>query len=98
MAQFDVFRLRAGGLVLDCQSDWVDFLETRFVIPLLDPDSVPNALKGLHPAFNVEGRELLMATHLGGAVQRNELIEPLHSLERHRYTIIKALDFLITGV
>lgn len=98
MAQFDVYRVGSGELVLDCQSDWVGFLDTRFVIPLLNPDLVPNAIKGLHPAFKVDGQEFLMVTQLGAAVQRNELIEPLLSLERHRYTIIKALDFLITGV
>lgn len=98
MAQFDVYRLGSGEFVLDCQSDWADFLQTRFVVPLLDPELVPAPIKGLHPTFNVEGQDLLMATQLATAVQRHELIEPLHSLERQRYTIIKALDFLITGV
>ena len=98
MAQFDVHRLGSGDFVLDCQSDCVDFLETRLVVPLLNPDLVPSAIKGLHPRFKVDGQELLMATHLATAVPRRELAEPVQSLEAQRYAILNALDFLITGV
>ncbi len=98
MAQFDVYRIGTDGYVLDCQSDWIGHLHTRFAVPMLDPDLVPNPIKNLHPTFQVDGRELLMVTQLGSAIPINELTEPVQSLERHRYTIIKALDFLTTGV
>ena len=98
MAQFDVYRFASRELVLDCQADVVSILQTRLVVPLLNPAVVPDALKSLHPLFEVEGRELLMATHLATAVGRNELGEPLLSLEHRRYEILNALDFLISGV
>ena len=98
MAQLSVYRLATGELVVDCQTDELESLPTRFVAPLLDPEHVPNPIKPLHPTFTIEGRKLVMATHTASAISRNALGDPLHSLEGHRYTIIKALDFLITGV
>ncbi len=98
MAHLDVHRLANGELVVDCQTDELAILPTRFVVPLLDPKNLPNPIKGLHPAFMIDGREHLLATHAASAIAKSRLGEPLQSLERHRYTIIKALDFLITGV
>lgn len=98
MAQFGVHRLASGEWVVDCQTDELSNLPTRFVAPLLDPDLVPDPIKALHPIFEIDGRELLLATHASAAISRNELGDPLHSLERHRYTILNALDFLLTGV
>jgi toxin CcdB len=98
MPQLSVYRLATGELVVDCQADELSILPTRFVAPLLDPELVPSPIKALHPIFTVDDRELILATHAAAAISRNQLGEPLHSLAAHRYTIIKALDFLITGV
>jgi toxin CcdB len=98
MARFGVYRLASGELVVDCQTDELSTLPTRFVIPLLDRELVPNPVKGLHPVFGIEGREMLLATHAAAAMSRNHLGEPLLSLEPQRYAILNALDFLITGV
>jgi toxin CcdB len=99
MAQFDVHRLRTGELVLDCQADMVSkIIKSRFVIPLCDPETVPNAIKSLHPAFRVEGKELLLLTQLASAIPGKDLSKAVQSLESERYTIIKALDFLLTVV
>ena len=98
MAQFGVHRLASGELVVDCQTDELSTLPTRFVIPLLDPKQVPNPIKSLHPAFRLEDRELVLATHVGAAISRSSLGDPLYSLAAHRYTILNAIDFLITGV
>ena len=98
MAQFQVFRLASGVLVVDCQSDDLADLPSRFVLPLLDPDQVPDPIKALHPVILIDGREMLLAAHAGAAISRNHLGKPLQSLESHRYAILSALDFLITGV
>lgn len=37
MAQFDVYRVRGNVLVLDCQSDLLSSLTSRFVVPLRGP-------------------------------------------------------------
>lgn len=98
MAQYDVHRLRSGELVLDCQSDFLSALQTRLVVPLVDPQSVPGPLPRLHPQFDVDGERLLLATHLAGAIPVGELGYPVASLPDHNFTIINALDFLLTGV
>ena len=38
MAQFDVYRIEGGGLVLDCQSDPLRDLGSRVVAPLRPAD------------------------------------------------------------
>jgi toxin CcdB len=98
MAQFDIYRLRTGGLVMDCQTEELATLPTRFVVPLLDPKQVPQLVRSLHPIFEVDGKELVMATHAAAAVSKSTLGKPVQSLAHNRYTIIKALDFLTTGV
>ena len=99
MAQFDVHELKSGGLVLDCQSEAVsDIVSTRFVVPLFEPETVPRAIKSLHPLLRFQDREVAMATQLATAVPSKELSRPLGSLAHERYTILNAIDFLITGV
>ena len=98
MAQFDVYRLTSGELVLDCQADTVSGFDTRFVVPLFDPDLVPNPTQGLHPRFTIDGQDRLMATQLAAAIEQREIAKVVLSLAGHRYTILNALDFLITGV
>ncbi|MEQ1499708.1 MAG: CcdB family protein [Novosphingobium sp.] len=99
MAQFDVYRLSAGGLVLDCQSDAVnDLVSTRLVVPLFDPDAVPQTMKNLHPLLRLHDEIVLMATQLATAVPAKDLSAPIASLEPQRHAILNALDFLITGV
>jgi toxin CcdB len=98
MAQFDVHRLSSGGLVLDCQSDAVsELVRTRFVVPLFDPDSVPKTMQKLHPLLQLNDAAVLMATQLATAVPVKDLSPPIASMANHRYTILNALDFLITG-
>ena len=98
MAQFDVHRIPGGELVVDCQSDFLDMLQTRFVVPLVDPEIVPAPLPRLHPVFEFDGRSVLLATHLAGAVSVRELGPATGSLETASYTIQNAIDFMITGV
>jgi toxin CcdB len=98
MAQFDLYRLASGQLVIDCQAEELSSLPTRIVVPLLDPAMVPRPVKSLHPIFVINRIERVMATHLLSAIPERELGEALQSFERYRYDIVNALDFLITGV
>lgn len=97
MARLDVFRLKSGGLALDCQADLLDFLSTRLVVPLLDPAAVPGPVGRLHPLLTVGEAELLMATHLATAVDLGELGEPIASLADQAEPIGNALDMLLVG-
>jgi toxin CcdB len=97
MSQFDVHRLRNGELVVDCQTDLLSVLETRLVIPLVDPETVPGPLPRLHPLFEIEGEEVLLATHLAAAIPARELGDAVASLATCDLAIGNALDFLIGG-
>lgn len=97
MAQFDVYAL-GDGLVVDCQSDFLDHLQTRLVIPLVHPEIVPQALGRLHPTFTVDDQTVLLATHLAGAVQTADLGPKIGSLDAQYLRVTNAIDFLIGGV
>lgn len=97
MAQFDVCRLGAG-LVIDCQADLLDRLDSRFVVPLVERAAAPPPATRLNPIFEIAGGDYVMATQFASAVQRKELGEAIASLADHGFEIIGALDVLIGGV
>jgi toxin CcdB len=99
MAQFDVHRLKDGRtLVLNCQSDLLDQLNTRFVVPLIDRNDAPAAAKRLNPVFEVVGRDHVMLTQFAAAIQRRELGPVVLSLKHRSFEVTDALDVLISGV
>ena len=95
MARFDL-RRRAGGYLIDVQSNLITGLGTRLTVPLFDADSVPRAMRKLHPVF-VEGRRHVMATHLMGAVPIVELGPAVGSLDDQYDTIVAAIDMIFNG-
>lgn len=98
MARFDVHRQRGStGYLLDCQADILSHLNTRFVVPLLDPVATPPLLPRLHPCFTIDGRQLVMATHLASTVPLALLGEGVVSLADAAHRIMNALDMLLTG-
>jgi toxin CcdB len=98
MAQFDVFRVRDGEeLLLDCQSNMLDPLETRFVVPLLSPDDMPKRIAKLNPRFEIDGREFFMATQGAATIPARMLGARVASLAEAHYVIVGALDMLISG-
>jgi toxin CcdB len=54
-------------------------------------------MRKLHPIFEINGRKLLMATHLIATVPATELGESLLNLTRHHDEIVAALDMLFQG-
>ncbi|TIU36271.1 MAG: plasmid maintenance protein CcdB, partial [Mesorhizobium sp.] len=65
MARYDVFASGIeGGYLLDVQSDLLDHFKTRVVVPLLPLTSAPSPMRKLHPVFEINGRKMVMATHL----------------------------------
>ena len=99
MAQFDVHRLRSNeGLVLDCQSELLQQLDTRFVAPLIPQEDAPAPAQRLNPTFVIEGRRFVMVTQFAAAAHCNELGEAIASLRDHSFEVVGALDVLITGV
>src|SRR3546814_1082896 len=85
---------RGLGFLLDCQSDLLDDLVTRVVVPLMPAagfDPVPR----LNPVLTVNEETLVMATQLIFAIPRERLQRPrseehtseLQSLMRISYAV-----------
>ncbi len=97
MARFDVFRTSDGAYVLDCQSDFLDHLQTRVVVPLLPPTLEPKVADRLNPTFDIDGETYVLFPQFMAAMAQIDLAERITSLSRHDLAIIAALDLLLTG-
>jgi toxin CcdB len=104
MARFDVYA-NAGShaattpYLLDVQSDLLDGLDSRMVIPLRSIKHFPKVKLSsrLTPVFTIESEEFLLETPKMGAVARKALKSPVTSLTHARDQITAALDFLFQG-
>ncbi|MCY7280036.1 MAG: CcdB family protein [Sphingomonas bacterium] len=97
MAQFDVHRL-GDGLVIDCQSDLLTGIDTRFVVPLVSPILAGPMARRLNPVFLVGGEEQVMLTPAASSVYTRELGPIVASLADRSFEIAGAIDVLISGV
>ncbi|GLS39642.1 plasmid maintenance protein CcdB [Mesorhizobium tianshanense] len=98
MARYDVFAGRGeGSYLLDVQSDLLDDFGTRAVIPLLPITMSPPPMRKLHPVIEINGRKMVMATHLIATVPAEELGESRLNIARHHDDIVAALDMLFQG-
>ncbi|MCW3846737.1 CcdB family protein [Sphingomonas sp. LB-2] len=97
MAKFDVYRTSDGTMLLDCQSDVLTHLNTRFVVPLASPDDAVQIDRRLNPLLDVAGREMLMLTHFAAAVPVSGLGRQAGSAADQMFVISNALDMLISG-
>jgi toxin CcdB len=94
MARFDVYALAHGGLAVDCQTDALTEISTRFVVPLLSPDDAPPANTRLNPTFEIDGEMLVMVTQFATAIRVAELRSKIASLADQDVRIIGAIDVL----
>ncbi len=97
MARFDVFRTGDDALVLDCQSDFLDHLQTRVVAPLLPPTLEPKIADRLNPTFDIGGERYVLFPQFMAAVPEANLQQRVTSLAQHDLMIVAALDMLLTG-
>ncbi|QNT78460.1 CcdB family protein [Entomobacter blattae] len=99
MARFDVYVLlqpKSVDYVLNVQSDLLEQLNTRMVVPLLSKNSL-KPIRDLNPVFTIEGKEYMMMTQAMASISQKELKQKVCSLENKRDEIIHALDILLTG-
>lgn len=103
MAQFDVYRnlnsvtSDAIPYLLDVQSDLIDVLRTRVVVPLECCSSF-QPTERLSPMFTIEGCQVAMSTPELAGVHQNLLGEYVCSLSSDRQDILAALDLLFSGI
>ena len=98
MAQFDVLQLRSGEWVIDCQTDILAGISSRFVVPLNLPEDSPPVHPRLNPIFEIGGEQRVMVTQFAGAVTITEIAGRQTSLAREEYRIKNALDMLLSGI
>lgn len=97
MAQFHVYRVPGGGLVLDLQTDLIE-TGTRVVATLVPVASGPKVIGRLEPVFDIEGIAHVLHTAEMAAIPSALLKTPLVAdLSRFNYEIRGALDMVFSG-
>jgi len=104
MARFDVYRNSGPHAadvpyLLDVQSDLLQGLNTRVVVPLRRRDRFPSGRlpDRLMPVFEIEGISCFLETPKLAAVPLRLLKTPVISLADNWAAITGALDFLFQG-
>ncbi|GHU35819.1 plasmid maintenance protein CcdB [Betaproteobacteria bacterium] len=105
MARYDVFpnpgaSERVTPYLLDVQSDLLDALDSRMVIPLRRARDFPAFAKRperLLPAMKIGNEVFMLETPKMAAVPARVLKAPFASLAAERERITAALDFLFQG-
>lgn len=104
MAQFTVYRNKnqrtksTFPLLVDVQSDLLDPLQTRVVIPLTKTSALAKKpLSNLAPTVVFDGENYVLMTPQLAGVARSDLGAPTGSLFEQRQVILAAVDFLLMG-
>jgi toxin CcdB len=105
MSQFSVYRNKNAQtrtrfpFLLDIQSDLLDPLATRVVVPLSPASSTrARSMQTLTPTISVAGKAHLMVTPQLSGVAASELGPVAADASADRDEIVAALDFLFAGV
>jgi len=105
MPQFSVYRNKNAAtrarfpFLLDIQSDLLDPLATRVVVPLATAGPARSrSMQTLTPAIRVERKNYLMITPQLAGVAARELGPVVADASADHPAIIAALDFLISGI
>lgn len=96
MAQFDLYRLADGMLVVDLQTDLIGLDATRIVAPLREEGSYAR-FPGLTPSVGFEGRRWIVRLQELAAVPAAELRVRVGSVGELRDELKRGLDILIDG-
>lgn len=104
MAQLTVYRnknARTKGIfpfLVDVQSDLLDDLQTRVVIPLTKATALTKKpVDRLMPILKFENEPYVLMTPQLAGIGSKELGAATGSLAEHRGIILGAMDFLLTG-
>jgi toxin CcdB len=105
MAQFCVYRnpnprsKATAPLLLDVQSELLDGLNTRVVIPLCLATTMKGKLMNtLTPVFEIDGKGYALLTPQLAGIPKRHIGAKVADLSAQRFSIIAALDLLITGI
>ncbi len=98
MARYDVYDNAAGNdYLLDVQSDILDAMNTRMIVPLMAAKNAPKPASRLNPVFDINGKRYVMVTQFMAAVPVTILKTPTANFSLHSDQITNALDMLFQG-
>jgi toxin CcdB len=104
LAQFTVYRNKSARskavypLLVNVQSDLLEDLQTRVVIPLSKAAALAKRpVSQLTPLIEFEGTQYVLVTPQLAGIAQTELGPVTGSLAQSRDTIFAAMDFLLLG-
>lgn len=103
MARFDVYanpdaaEKKRIPYFLDIQSDHIQGLQTRVVVPLWKAEFMNLHAQNLHPTFIVNGQQVVMDTPSLGATPTQFFSRAVATLSMHQLIIQDAVDALFGG-
>ncbi len=97
MAQYDVYRLPDGQLVVDLQTDLIGIEASRVVAPLRDPRRCA-VFPDLTPQVEIGGHTWIVRMQELTAVPGAQLRTAVASLASEREALRRALDILSDGI
>jgi toxin CcdB len=103
MAQFDVClnpnpdSTAAVPYLLEVQSDLLESVNTRVVVPLVLLSERGQPARYLNPQFEIDGVQVVMVTEQIAGVPKRALGMRVLSLGEQRDQIMDAIDFLFRG-
>jgi len=80
------------------QSDLLEAMQTRVVVPLLPAGAAGRSLGGLNPEIDLGGEAVVLMPQLAATLTLAELREPVGSIAHLRDTVTRAVDLLLSGV
>ncbi len=104
MARYDVYRnprkesARQVPYLLDVQSDFLEDLDTRVVVPLRAAGTIPQKVARLNPVLQIDGAAMVMDTPQMVGYPRQALKRPVANLGASAFEIQTALEFLFAGI
>jgi toxin CcdB len=104
VAQFTVYRNKSQRtkstfpFLVDVQSDLLEQLQTRVVIPLTKTSAIAKKpMSNLMPILKFDGETYVLMTPQLAGVAQTDLGAPTGSLAEQRQVIVAAIDFLLMG-
>ncbi|MFN3830802.1 MAG: CcdB family protein [Allorhizobium sp.] len=98
MARFHVHRIgNDGSLALDLQSNLLDALTTRVVVPVVPIGEVANLIPPLNPRLTIDGETFAMLTQFIPTVPISVVGPSIADLSSRADEITGATDFLFQG-
>lgn len=104
MAQYDVHRNPSSSAstgipyVVVIQSDLLDALPTRLVVPLSTGDGLPKMPPALCPLVVVDGQRLYALAHYAAPLPAKSLKRPVANIAVHGHAIVSAIDAVLSGI